>query len=139
MNLYLYTWNRVFYSNGCVNYRICSLKKIAWDERFIRRLTAISRSDNFWLYSTVRMCLSSSMLTLPSEFTSAFSKNFSQAASHLTNLSAIVVFFANFCIKYSWNTKILSSFYPLKCFFVCFWLIFFHSNEILPPSQLIQQ
>lgn len=93
MNLYLYTWNRVFYSNGCVNYRICSLKKkLVWDERFIRRLTAISRSDNFWLYSTVRMCFSSSMLTLPSEFTSAFSKNFSQAASHLTNLSAIVVF-----------------------------------------------
>lgn len=108
-------------------------KKLVWDERFIRRLTAISRSDNFWLYSTVRMCFSSSMLTLPSEFTSAFSKNFSQAASHLTNLSAIVVF-ANFCIKYSWNTKILSSFYPLKCFF-CLFLVNFFSLKWNPSSQ----
>lgn len=111
-------------------------KKLVWDERFIRRLTAISRSDNFWLYSTVRMCLSSSMLTLPSEFTSAFSKNFSQAASHLTNLSAIVVF-CKFLYLETQKFFLLSI--HLNVFLFVSGYFFFHSNEILPPSQLIQQ
>lgn len=108
-------------------------KKLVWDERFIRRLTAISRSDNFWLYSTVRMCLSSSMLTLPSEFTSAFSKNFSQAASHLTNLSAIVVFCK---FLYQIFLKHKNSFFFLSTWmFFCLFLVNFFSLKWNPSSQ----